>query len=92
MRELVLVESHVMRTNRFIAVHESAIRKLQTHFYDYGGRGYRTPVSKCSGRPLGLCGQWLPELNLVPIQIIDPGKATVGFIHSFGVNLYSLLF
>ncbi len=72
--------------------HESAIRKLQTHFYDYGGRGYRTPVSKCSGRPLGLCGQWLPELNLVPIQIIDPGKATVGFIHSFGVNLYSLLF
>ena len=41
---------------------------------------------------LGLCGQRLPELNLIPIQVIDPGKATVGFIHSFGVNLYSLLF
>jgi hypothetical protein len=48
--------------------------------------------SKCSGRPLGLCGRRLPELNLIPIQVIDPGKATVGFIHSFGVNLYSLLF
>ena len=43
-------------------------------------------------RPLGLCGRRLPELNLIPIQVIDPGKATVGFIHSFGVNLYSLLF
>jgi len=41
---------------------------------------------------LGLCGQRLPELNLIPIQVIDPGKATVGFIHSFGVNFYSLLF
>ena len=41
---------------------------------------------------LGLCGQRLPQLNLIPIQVIDPGKATVGFIHSFGVNLYSLLF
>src|SRR5436853_7882434 len=48
-------------------------------------------LSKCSGRPLGLCGR-LPELNLIPIQVIDPGKATVGFIHSFGVNLYALLF
>ena len=48
-------------------------------------------LSKCSGRPLGLRGRRLPELNLVPIQVIDPGKATVGFIHSFGVNLYSLL-
>jgi len=38
----------------------------------------------------GLCGQRLPELNLVPIQIIDPGKSTVGFIHSLGVNLDSL--
>jgi len=43
-------------------------------------------------QPLGLCGQRLPELNLIPIRVIDPGKATVGFIHSFGVNLYSLLF
>src|SRR5260370_28751814 len=49
-------------------------------------------LSKCSGRPLRLCGQRLPELNLIPIQVIYPGKATVGFIHSFGVNLYSLLF
>src|SRR5208282_674945 len=46
----------------------------------------------CSGRPLGLCGHWLPELNLIPLRVIDPGKATVGFIHSFGVNLYALLF
>src|ERR1700722_17077243 len=45
-----------------------------------------------SGRRLRLCGQRLPELNLIPIQVIDPGKATVGFIHSLGVNLYSLLF
>ena len=49
-------------------------------------------LSKCSGRPLGLCRQRLPELYLIPIQVIDPGKATVGFIHSFGANLYSLLF
>src|SRR4029077_6859058 len=49
-------------------------------------------LSKCRGRPLGLCGQRLPELNLIPIQVIDTGKATVGLIHSFGVNLYSLLF
>jgi len=41
---------------------------------------------------LGLGGQRLPELNLIPIRVIDPGKATVGFIHSFGVNLYPLLF
>ena len=45
-----------------------------------------------SGRPLGLCGQRLPELNLISIRVIDPGKATVGFVHSLGVNLYSLLF
>src|SRR5580693_7753666 len=49
-------------------------------------------LGKCSGRPLGLCGQRLPELDLISIQVIDPGKATVGFIRSFGVNLYSLLF
>jgi hypothetical protein len=51
--------------------------------------------SSTSGRqwkPLGLCGQRLPELNLVSIRIIDPGKATVGFVHPFGVNLYALLF
>ena len=49
-------------------------------------------LSKRRRRPLGLCGQRLPELNLIPIRVIDPGKATVGFIHSFGVNLYSFLF
>jgi hypothetical protein len=52
----------------------------------------RNRLSTCTGRPLGLCGQRLPELNLIPIQVIDPRKATVGFVHSFGVNLYSLLF
>ena len=39
---------------------------------------------------LGFGYRWLPELNLVPIGIIDPGKTTVGLIHPFGVNLYSL--
>jgi hypothetical protein len=47
-------------------------------------------IERVVGGRLGLCGG-LPELNLVPIQIIDPGKATVGFIHSFGIDLYSLL-
>ena len=61
-------------------------------FDDYGTVATENRLSKCSGRPLGLCGRRLPELNLIPIQVIDPGKATVGFIHSFGVNLYSLLF
>ena len=51
-----------------------------------------THISAFFRNLLGLCGQRLPELNLIPIQVIDPGKATVGFIHSFGVNLYSLLF
>ena len=37
-------------------------------------------------------GQRLPEFKLVPIRVIDPGKATVGFVHSFGVDFYSLLF
>ena len=60
-------------------------------FHDYGTVATENRMSKCSGMPLGLCGR-LPELNLIPIQVIDPGKATVGFIHSFGVNLYSLLF
>jgi len=41
---------------------------------------------------LGLCGRRLPELNLIPIHVIDPGKATVRFIPSFGVDLYSLSF
>ena len=49
-------------------------------------------LSKGRGRPLGLCGCRLPELNLIPIRVIDPSKATEGLIHPFGVNLYSLLF
>ena len=60
-------------------------------FYDYRTAATENRLSKRSGRPLGLCGR-LPELNLIPIRVIDPGKAAVGFIHSFGVNLYSLLF
>ena len=28
------------------------------------------------GRPLGVCGRRLPELDLIPIYIIDPGEAT----------------
>ena len=67
-------------------------RKAFPPFYDYGTVATETRLSKCRGRPLGLCGQRLPKLNLISIQVIDPGKATVGFIHSFGVNLYSLLF
>src|ERR1700719_3179554 len=71
---------------------EMTRRKHFRPFYDYGTVATENRLSKCSGRPLGLCGQRLPELNLIPIQVIDPGKATVGFIHSFGVNLYALLF
>jgi len=54
----------------------------------------RSYENRCqySRRPLGLCGQRLPELNLIPILVIDPGKATVGFIRWSGINLYSLLF
>ena len=48
-------------------------------------------ATKCTGSHLLLCGRRLPQLNLIPIQVIDPGKATVGFIHSFGVDLDSLL-
>src|SRR6266852_2806030 len=71
---------------------EMTRRKHFRPFYDYGTVATENRLSKCSGRPLGLCGRRLPELNLIPIQVIDPGKATVGFIHSFGVNLYSLFF
>ena len=67
-------------------------RKAFPPFYDYGTVATENRLSKCSGRPLGLFGRRLPELYLIPIQVIDPGKATVGFIHSFGVNLYSFLF
>jgi hypothetical protein len=57
--------------------------RAQKHFrpfYDHGTVATENRLSKCSGRPLGLCGRRLPELNLIPIQVIDPGKATVGFI------------
>ena len=40
---------------------------------------------------LGLCGR-LPELDLISVEIIDPGKAAVGFIHSLWIDLDSLLF
>src|SRR6185436_19578704 len=57
-----------------------------------GERRYRSRLSKCSGKPSGRCGRRLPELNLVPVEVIDPGKATVGFIHTLGVDLDSLFF
>ena len=47
--------------------------------------------TKVQWKALGLRGQRLPELNLVAIRVIDPGKATVGFIHPFRVNLDSFL-
>ena len=40
---------------------------------------------------LGLGGR-LPELDLVPIRVINPGKLTVRSIHPLVVNLYSLFF
>src|SRR6266852_1516468 len=73
-------DSEMTRRKAFPAIRFSAIPRLRD-------RSYRKRLSKCSGRRLGLCGQRLPELNLIPIRVIDPGKATVGFIHSFGVNL-----
>jgi hypothetical protein len=49
-------------------------------------------VLKISKPECGMASeQRLPELNLVPVRVIDPGKATVGFVHSVGVDLYSLL-
>ena len=77
----------IARDNITVRDHGNADKHI-----DYGTVATENRLSKCSGMPLGLCGQRLPELNLVPIQVIDPGKATVGFIHSFGVNLDSLLF
>lgn len=53
---------------------------------------YRKKIESAHCKPLGLCGQWLPELNLIPVQVVDPGEATVGFIHSSVVNLHPLLF
>jgi hypothetical protein len=67
-------------------------RKAFRPFCDYGTVATENQLRECSGRPLALRGQRLLELNLIPIQVTDPGKATVGFIHSFGVNLYALLF
>jgi hypothetical protein len=54
-----------------------------------GEADVNTPTRSLRISPLWLCGRRLPKLNLIAIQVIDPGKAAVGFIHSFGVNLYS---
>lgn len=37
---------------------------------------------------LGLCGQRLPEFDLISIEVIDPGKAAVGFIHCVLVRTF----
>src|ERR1017187_3722786 len=87
-----IAPSRLIGRNRPDADIEMTRRKAFPAILRLRDRSYRNRLSKCSGRPLGLCGRRLPELNLIPIQVIDPGKATVGFIHSFGVNLYSLLF
>ena len=65
---------------------EASTRGSETEHVDHGGSArpfcdYRTIAtenrsSKRGRKPLGLCGR-LPQLNLIPIQIIDPGKATV---------------
>ena len=34
----------------------------------------------------------LPELNLIPVKVLDPRKAAVVFVPSPSVDLYSLLF
>jgi hypothetical protein len=68
------------------------VKALSRHSTSYGTVAMEDRRSKCSGNPLGLCGRRLPQLDLVSIEVIDPGKATVGFIHSFGVDLYALLF
>ena len=73
-------------------IRRPAVTKALTVSTNHGTVATENRLSKCRGMPLGLCGRRLPELNLVPIRVIDPGKATVGFIHSFGVDLYALLF
>ncbi len=83
--------THADRRIRPIRILRGPSAKHFRPFIRSRDRNYRNRLSKFRGRHLGLCGQRLPELNLIPIQVIDPGKATVGFIHSFGVNLYSLL-
>ena len=35
---------------------------------------------------LGLFGRWLPDLNLIPIHVMDTGKATVGFIQAVKIR------
>ena len=86
-----LYAARPIRRNRQMRILRRPGEKHFRPFYDYGTVATENRLGKCSGRPLGLCGQRLPELNLIPIQVIDPGKATVGFIRSFGVNLYALL-
>ena len=73
-------------------VYIETLKTAQANPEYVGTRDLRPWRGLRDGRPLGLWGRGLPELNLIPIQVIDPGEATVGFIHSFGVNLYSLLF
>jgi hypothetical protein len=53
---------------------------------------YGKAIEQAPWKYSGLCGQRLPKLDFVSIRVIDPGKATVGFIHTFVVNLYALLF
>src|ERR1700722_7936560 len=80
---------------------KSSQRGKDEDFFENGSKWVNPPRGR--GRPryagqaepgtrLWLFGQRLPELNLVSIRVIDPGKAAVGFIHSLVVNLYALLF
>ena len=49
------------------------------------------PIESVPQSHLRLCGWRLPELNLIPIQVIDPGEAAVRFIHSLVVDFHSLV-
>ena len=51
----------------------------------------RLPIFRSNRPALGLRGQRLPELNLIPIHVIDPGKPAIRFIHPLVVNLDTLL-
>jgi hypothetical protein len=64
---------------------------LNGPFYECGTVATEKRLSR-SLQALGLCGQWLPELHLIPVQVVDPGEATVGFIHSSVVNLHPSCF
>ena len=65
---------------------------IEPELLDRIEEGFRTQqLNSSSYQALGLCGRRLPKLDLIPLNVIDPGKAAVGFIHALGVNLYSLL-